>query len=141
MQFTNNLCTFFEMQFTAKLRWMWFCESPPLRIRRPGEEIGQIWRREGEAILYRCISPSHGPVRRYIFFLNLINLGFLLKKKPTCEHTIYSSISITCFAVIGRSFVLHAENAGGARVACADIMPMDGMTMQMTFPVMSNFNK
>lgn len=45
------------------------------------------------------------------------------------------------FGVIGRSFVLHAENAGGARVACADIMPMDGMTMQMTFPVMSNFNK
>lgn len=75
------------------------------------------------------------------FFKNLINLGFLLKKTTTCEHTKYSSISITCFAVIGRSFVLHAENAGGARVACAGIMPMDGMTMQMTFPVMSNFNK
>lgn len=125
MQFTNNLCTFFEMQFTAKLRWMWFCEPPPLRIRRPGEEIGQIWRREGEAILYRCISPSHGPVRRYIFFLNLINLGFLLKKKTNMwayylfiniDHVFCSNWSVICpsrWKRGRRSYCVRRHNADG----------------------------
>ncbi|XP_062566582.1 uncharacterized protein LOC134228900 isoform X1 [Saccostrea cucullata] len=45
------------------------------------------------------------------------------------------------FGVISRSFVVHAENGGASRVTCANIMPLDGMTMPMSFPVQSNFNK
>lgn len=125
MQFTNNLCTFFEMQFTAKLRWMWFCEPPPLRIRRPGEEIGQIWRREGEAILYRCISPSHGPVRRYIFFLNLINLGFLLKKK-TNMWAYYLFINIDHVFCSNWPVICPARWKRGRRSCCVRRHNADG---------------
>ena len=37
--------------------------------------------------------------------------------------------------------MVHAENGGASRVACADIMPMEGRTMLMSFPVLSSLNK
>ncbi|XP_074640969.1 uncharacterized protein LOC141898776 [Tubulanus polymorphus] len=38
------------------------------------------------------------------------------------------------FSVIGRSFVVHAENSGGPRIACADIVPESTPQRDMNFP-------
>ncbi|KAL3863981.1 hypothetical protein ACJMK2_005698 [Sinanodonta woodiana] len=46
------------------------------------------------------------------------------------------------FAVLGRSIVVHAENGGAPRIACADLMPYNSAYFYtIGFPSVSNFNR
>ncbi|KAK3595909.1 hypothetical protein CHS0354_014750 [Potamilus streckersoni] len=46
------------------------------------------------------------------------------------------------FAVLGRSIVVHAENGGAPRIACADLMPYNSAYYYtVSFPSVSNFNR
>ena len=57
---------------------------------------------------------------------------YSMRNAPNNKNDLLTSTVYISFIVIGRGVVVHAENAGAARLACASITPVPSLYIEKT---------